>query len=203
MNRQDQPTQKEVEQYMRDCLMDSVGISEKEADYFMYKLFKDSEDYKREREREFEKRRTGGCKSVLYTFSIDNDLSELDTVKKMYDILTLLRKKQYTFLDNSGIVTFEFFSRGGKWNPHIHIYNDQIIKPSKAAIRLHDFFVKNEKSRKKFSVYNVNAKQGNSKFQLGYVIDHDKKEDKSEDVELDREFRENFNIPDKFEMYEI
>jgi hypothetical protein len=196
-------SQEEIETYMRDCLMESIGIDQYEADFFMYKLKKDSEEYKREREREFEKRRTGGCKSVIFTFSLDNDMTPLDTVKKMYDILSTLRKKDYKFLDRTGIVTFEFYSGDGKWNPHIHIYNDLLLKPSHSAQRLHNFYVKNDKNRKKFSVYNVNARQGNSRYQLGYVLDHDKKDDKIENNKMDQEFRETYNIPDKFELYEV
>jgi len=194
-------TQQEIEEYMRDCLMDSVGIDQHEADFFMYKLKKDSEEYKREREREFEKRRTGGCKSVIFTFSLDNDMNPEDTIKNMHNILALLRIKDYKFLDKSAIVTFEFYSSEKKWNPHIHVYNDLLLKPSHSAQRLHNFFVKNDKNRKKYSIYNVNARQGNSKYQLGYVMDHDKKEDKIENNKMDEDFRETHNIPDSFKLY--
>jgi len=200
MNR-DVPTHEQISNYMRDSLMASVGISQEDADYFMYKLKQDTEDYKREKLRQYERRRTGGCKSILFTFSMDNDLSPDDTIKKMYTILDLIRSKNYVFFDKSAMCVFEYYSSNGTWNPHIHIYNDQVIKPSKAGIRLHNFFVLNEKNRKKYSIYNVNAKQGNSKYQLGYVIASDKKESKAEDTQSDQNFRESHNIPHSINLY--
>lgn len=133
-------------------------------------------------------------KSKLITFMIDQQ----KTITKQYcealvDELRLTSQyESYKYLRGS-TVRFEFYTKGDKFNPHLHFNCETSMKNGQIAQLLKRKFVKD-----KWNIYRINAVERTADITENYIIDANKTSEKMPSVEKDNEFKKANNIEEVY-----
>lgn len=128
-----------------------------------------------------------GVSTLLATFSFDNSMCVVDTIKQMDDCVEYVKQSRYKWLPtgSDSIYTYEFYSgRDAHWNPHIHLCFEK-SGISASQVRQH---LERSPAKKKTSCYNVNVVKGVDNQHRNYVLGN-KVESKDECVAKDQQLR--------------
>lgn len=126
----------------------------------------------------------------MITFALHQGLTEEEAIKAQRNIVASIKKANYKWLINAQI-KFEYYSAEKKWNPHVHLLVDKTTRVSQVRQQIYRKFMEGKKAEP--NVYNTDVTECKDDSQRNYLKGN-KQEAKLENVLLDIEFREKYDI---------
>lgn len=190
-------TSEESNKAWAELLVEGGWTPEEAKEFFIVLCAQDAREKARHQEavRKEVNRLTGDTPTQMVTISLDQNMTEAEAIEAQHKVRDLIVGASYKWYSNA-TWRYEYYSGDEcKWNPHLHLVVDKVVSSSHVRQQIFRKFLGKKKPLE--CVYNTDVTECKDSSQRDY-IDGIKQDNKQKSLEKDKEFRNKYNISEKY-----